>query len=369
MMQIIFFAASMSGLLAGQVFFWYIFIRFFHIVSLYFQVIVAVILFGLFLNAIVSSYIIHKWENRWTRCYYIFSVFWIGLSINLCLVSALIAILKLASWTFVFSLPDIFLKVLFLGGALFLTIVGVYRAWFPQIKEYVVEIKDLPEAWHNKTIVQLSDVHLGAIYRKKFFSGLIDKINALEPEAVFITGDLFDGMEADFSWLKHPFTNLKAPRGTYYSFGNHDLYLGFNRVIDLLKESPIKILDNDMTVVDGLQVIGISYSFNNDFNLEAEILKQVNYIPAQPSILLLHAPKNIDLAKKVGIDLQLSGHTHDGQLWPFNYIVNWAHKGYSYGFFQEGDFSLVITSGAGSWGPPMRTAARSEIVKIILKKK
>lgn len=369
MMQIIFFAASMSGLLAGQIFFWYIFIRFFHIVNIYFQIIVAVILFGLFLNTIISSYVIHKWENRWTRYYYIFSVFWIGLSINLCLVSALIAVLKLVDWFLAFPLPDIFLKFLFLGGALFLTLWGLYRAWFVKITEYVVEIKDLPEAWQNKTIVQLSDIHLGAVYRKKFFSKLIDKVNSLSPEAVFITGDLFDGMESDFSWLNHPFANLQAPRGIYYSFGNHDLYLGFNRVIDLLRENPIKILDNDMTTVAGLQIIGISYSFNSDFNLEAEILKQIDYRLDQPSLLLLHAPKNIDLAKKSGIDLQLSGHTHDGQLWPFNYIVNWAHKGYSYGFFKEGDFSLVVTSGVGSWGPPMRTAARSEIVKIILRRK
>ncbi|MFA5155417.1 MAG: metallophosphoesterase [Patescibacteria group bacterium] len=369
MVQIIFFTTVMLALLAGHAAFWYVFIRFFHITSLYWQIFTAATLFILYVNAIVSSYVVYKWDNRATRYYYILSMSWVGVSFNLCLVAALVAILKMAGWTFGFSLPDLFLKILFLGGAAGLTLFGLYRVWKPKITEYTVYIKDLPEAWDNKTVVHLSDVHLGAVYRKRFFSRLIDRINDMQPEAVFITGDLFDGMESDFSWLNHPFTKLQSPKGIYYCFGNHDLYLGFNRVIDLLEGNPVEVLDNRMTVVDGLQIIGISYSFNSDFNLEAEILNQVNYDPAKPSVLLFHVPRNINLARKVGIDLQLSGHTHDGQLWPFNYIVNWAHQGHGYGFFQKGDFSLVVNSGAGSWGPPLRTAARSEIVKIILKKK
>lgn len=369
MMQIIFFAASSLTFLAGQVLFYYIFIRFFDIVALPAQIIVASIMVALFINAVVSSYVIHKWDNFFTRYYYIISFFWIGLSLNLCLLATLVGALKATGWAFNFSVPDPYLKAIFFGGAILSSALGIYRAFWPQITEYTVEIKDLPESWHNKTVVQLSDIHLGAVYRKNFFSWLICKVNELKPEAVFITGDLFDGMEAGFDWINRPFTKLQAPQGIYYSFGNHDLYLGFNRVSDLLKDNPVEVLDNKMTVVNGLQIIGISYSFNGDFNLEAEILKQVNYCSDKPSILLLHAPKNIDLAKKVGIDLQLSGHTHDGQLWPFNYVVNWAHKGYGYGFFREGDFSLVVTSGVGSWGPPLRTTKRSEIVKITLKRK
>ncbi|MFA5184102.1 MAG: metallophosphoesterase [Patescibacteria group bacterium] len=368
MVQILFFVTSMLTLLAGHAAFWYVFIRFFHITAPYLQIIAAAILISLYLNAIISSYIVYKWDNLFTRYYYIVSISWIGLSLNLCIAAGLVAILKLIDWTFAFSIPDLFLKLIFVGGSILLTFFGIYRVWSPRVTEYTVRIKDLPDEWDNKTVVHLSDVHLGAVYRKKFFSRLIDKINRLEPEAVFITGDLFDGMEADFSWLNHPFTKLNTPRGIYYSFGNHDLYLGFNRVTDLLAGNPVEVLDNRMMVVGGLQIIGISYSFNSDFNLEAEILKQVNYSPDRPSVLLFHVPKNIDLAKKVGIDLQLSGHTHDGQLWPFNYIVNWAHQGHGYGFFQEGDFSLVVNSGAGSWGPPMRTAARSEIVRITLRK-
>jgi hypothetical protein len=238
----------------------------------------------------------------------------------------------------------------------------------PTVREYEVKIKNLPASWEGKTVVQISDVHLGPVYREKFFSRLINQTNALKPEAVFITGDLFDGMEAEFSWLNHPLTKLQAPQGIYYSYGNHDLYLGFNRVKNLLSGNPVMILDDKMVVVDGLQIIGINYSFNHDFDLEAAILKQAQYTPDMPSILLFHAPRNISLAKKVGINLQLSGHTHDGQMFPYNFLIKWAHQGYGYGLSSEGNFNLIVNGGAGTWGPPMRTSARAEIVKIVLKK-
>ncbi len=330
---------------------------------------VAIILFGLFFNSIVSSYIINRWENIFTRIYYTFSALWIGLAFNLCLMAAIIAIIKIASSFSPWPASDLFLKIIFLAGAIIWSLFGVYRAFYPKISDYEVFIKNLPAEWEGKTIVQLSDLHLGPIYRQAFFDRISKTVSDMRPAAIFITGDLFDGTEAEFSWLDQSLASLKAPLGTYYGFGNHDLYLGFNRVIDQLKDSQIKILDNSLVEVSGLQIIGINYSFNSDFNLEEAILKQVGYESEKPSILLLHAPKNIPLAKKSGIDLQLSGHTHDGQLWPFNYLVSWAHHGYGYGFFQEGDFSLVVNSGVGSWGPPMRTTARSEIVRIILRKK
>jgi predicted MPP superfamily phosphohydrolase len=215
-------------------------------------------------------------------------------------------------------------------------------------------------------VVQISDVHLGAVYRENFLSRSLNRINKLEPEAVFITGDLFDGMESDFSWIHAPFANLKTKKGIYYSFGNHDLYLGFNRVKDLLGNGQINILDNKLVLVDGLQIIGINYSFNQDFDLYEKILEQSGYDEAKPSILLFHEPKNTQLAAKAGIDLQLSGHTHDGQLFPFNFIAKLAYKGYGYGLFVKNGLSLIVNGGLGTWGPPMRTASRSEIVKITL---
>lgn len=369
MMQIIFFSISLLVLLIGHALFGYVFVKIFHLTALSTHIIIALVLLFLFSSAVMSSYLIHKRDNLFTRWYYIFSGFWIGLLVNLGLMTVLVLFIRFLGSLSGLILPIIYLKIVFFGGAFLISIIGVFRAWNPQITEYEVAIKDLPDSWHNKTVVAISDVHLGPVYRERFFSRLLKKVGSLNPEAVFITGDLFDGMESDFSWLNHPFNNLNVPRGIYYSFGNHDLYLGFNRAKSLLKEYPIKILDNKMEVVDGLQIIGINYSFNHDFDLEEAILKQVNYDQKKASILLFHAPKNIELAKKAGIDLQLSGHTHDGQLFPFNLLAKWMYKRYGYGLFLDGDFSLVVNGGAGTWGPPMRTANQNEIVKIILQRK
>lgn len=368
-MQLFYFALSGFILLAGHALFWYIVINFFNLSDATTRLIAAAVILFLFLGTAISSYLIHKLDNFFTRWYYIFSGFWIGLLVNFGLMAAGLALVKTVGDFYDFSFPAPSLNIIFLSGGVILSLIGVWRAWSPRITEYEVSIKDLPDVWDGKTVVQISDVHLGPIYRQNFFSRLVRRINDLDPAAIFITGDLFDGMETDFHWLHGPFQDLRAPRGVFYGFGNHDLYLGFDYVVSLLKDAPIKILDNKMVVADGLQIIGVNYSFNRDFDLEEAILRQVGYDRRKPSILLFHAPKNIALAKKAEIDLQLSGHTHDGQLFPFNLVAKWAHHGYGYGLFREGDFSLIVNGGAGTWGPPLRTAARAEIVKIILRKK
>jgi len=369
MMQFIFFGASIVVLSSGHALLWFIIVKLFHLVAISAQLTAAASIFFLLLSAILSSYFIHRWDNLATRWYYAFSGFWVGLFVNVILVAIFIFIINYLFHLGGVNVPNIVWRIALIAGSLLISIIGVYRAAVPHVVEYEVNIKDLPEAWDNKTIVQISDVHIGPIYRQNFFYRLMDQVNELKPEAVFITGDLFDGMESDFSWLNHPLNRLEAPKGVYYDFGNHDLYLGFDRVVNLLQGNRVTILNNKLEKVDGLQIIGINYSFDNDFNLEKAILRQVGYNENEPSILLFHAPKNVDLAKSAGIDLQLSGHTHDGQLWPFNFIAKLAHHGYGYGLFTEGDFNLIVNGGVGSWGPPMRTSSRSEIVKIILKKK
>ncbi len=369
MMELVHFSATLLTLLGGHAVLLSLVIRFFSIDSRPAQIVLGVIMLFLFLNVFFSSYLIHKIDNFFTRAYYIASALWIGVFVNLCLASVVIVIIKLAGPFLGFRLPFWLQNLIFFGGTAAISVAGIYNALKPKIVSYDVPIKDLPDSWDGKTVVQISDVHLGPVYRKRFFYRVIDQVNELKPEAVFITGDLFDGMEAEFSWLNHPFTRLHAPRGAYYSFGNHDLYLGFSRVKRLLSENPIKILDNKMVVVDGLQIIGINYSFDSNFDLSRAVIKQEGYRSDLPSVLLFHAPKNIDLAKSVGIDLQLSGHTHDGQMFPYNLVIKWGHRGYGYGLFREGDFSLVVNGGVGTWGPPMRTSARSEIVKITLHKK
>lgn len=367
MMQLIFFAVSVLILLLGHFLAWLAIIRFFNVTTFEGRIITASLIIFIFISILISSFLIHKWDNLFTRWYYIFSAFWIGVLVNFGLMLFVVLIWKLIGPTLGLAPSVMQIKLFLIIGSIILSSFGLFNAFVPKVKDYEVKIKDLPLAWHNKKIIQISDVHLGPVYRKNFFSRVINKINSLEPEAVFITGDLFDGMEADFTWMNHPFSKLETKKGIYYVFGNHDLYLGFNYVHELLKESPVIILDNKMVTKDGLQLIGINYSFNQDFNLHEAILEQVGYSENLPSILLFHEPKHIESAIKAGIDLQLSGHTHRGQLFPFNWLANMIYKGHGYGLFQKDTFSLITNSGLGTWGPPMRTSSRSEIVRIILR--
>ncbi len=366
MMQLIFFAVSALVLLFGHFLMGLAAIKLFGLVSLTSRIVVGSAMLALFVSAILSSLLIHRIDNLVTRWYYILSGFGIGVLVNFLLVAAFIFILKYALDRVGYPLLPWQISALTIVLTVALTAYGLFGAFSPRVKEYEVKIKDLPLAWQGKEIVQISDVHLGPVYRKRYFARIMDKINDLEPEAVFITGDLFDGMESDFSWMNTPFEKLKAPKGIYYAFGNHDLYLGFNRVHELLKENPVTILDDKMELVDGLQIIGINYSFNQDFDLYESILDQVGYNEKYPSLLLFHEPKNMDLAAKAGIDLQLSGHTHRGQLFPFNFLARLAYKGSVYGLYQKETFSLIVNGGLGTWGPPLRTSSRSEIVKIKL---
>ena len=205
--------------------------------------------------------------------------------------------------------------------------------------------------------------------REDFFHRVIKKIESLKPDAVFLTGDLFDGSESDFSWVNSPLNNLNAPLGLYYSLGNHDFTLGADRVIDLLSGEDIIVLSNRMIVKEGLQIIGLDFNPDRNFNLDRAILAHSGYSAATPSILLFHEPKETVKSQGVGIDLQLSGHTHAGQMFPFNFVARYFYHNHAHGLFRRGDYTLSVTAGVGTWGPPMRTGSRSEIVELTLRKK
>ena len=369
MMQLLFFAFSAIFLFVGHFLAYSFVLRFFSITLFPDKLLVAIVISSFFVGVLASSYLIYIWDNIFTRLAYIFFASWLGVLVNFGVMVVAIFLLKNTLSVFDLSLSIFYLKLILIIGTICLSGIGFYRALVPTVKEYDISIQDLPAYWEGKTIVHISDVHLGPVYRGKSLDRLVNKINSLEPEAVFISGDFFDGADSDFSWLNKPLSALRVKKGIYYGFGNHDLYLGFDYVVKLMADKKLTVLDNKLVEVEGLQLIGINYSFSNDFNLEREILEQSGYDKAKPSILIFHTPTNIELAKSAGIDLQLSGHTHDGQLFPFNFPARWMHKGYGYGLFKENGFNLVVSSGVGTWGPPMRTTARSEIVKIVLKRK
>ena len=342
-------------------------VKFFNLTDCNLRTFLAIIIFLLSLSFVISSFLSHWWANDFTRIFYLSSNIWLAFLNNLVLILILIWIIKWGTRFFDFNLNFRFLTILLALIAMGLTIWGVRNAFNPKIKNISVKIKNLPTSWQNKTAVQISDVHLGNIYNSDFLEEVVNKINTIDPEIIFITGDLFDGMDyREITSSTDSLNNLKA-RDIFMVTGNHENYLGIERTKQALENNPkIKILENELVDIDGLKVIGLNYPEREGLGFSfSEIFKKLkDYDSKDANILLYHEPKNIQEAKKLGVKLQLSGHTHKGQSFPFNFITYWMYHGYDYGLFTLEDYNLYTTNGVGTWGPPMRTGNHSEIVAI-----
>jgi predicted MPP superfamily phosphohydrolase len=337
-----------------------------------------------------SFFLLRIQENQFTIGFYIFSATWTGFFLNLLPAAG-------ACWLIVFILraagqnPNTrLIAAVAFGLALLYTTYGVWNALHPHIKNITVSLKGLPPQWQNKTIVQLSDIHLGHVHGQKFLDSIITKVNAANPEIIFITGDLFDGMDTSFLELAKPLNEIRAPHGVFFVTGNHETYVGLKRALHVLNQTDIHVLNNEAIDIDGLEIIGIGYP---GIRQRSDIrglnkLKQPSSNPA-PRILLFHTPTSIrikdddefeqhfstywipdtsfEFHRELGINLQLSGHSHAGQIFPFGLLTKLIYKGYDFGLHREGDFNIYTTSGVGTWGPPMRTGNSSEIVLIRLK--
>lgn len=319
---------------------------------------------------IISSFLAHIFNNSFFRGYYYASGLWIGFLINFSIAIAI-------SWSTVFLLGKIdftvnknIITIFAITISILLSIFGAWNAMHPKVTNVSVKINNLPVSWKGKNIVQISDVHLGFIYRQKFADEMVEEVNQLDPDIVVITGDLFDGSDGDLDWVANSIGNLKARDGIYFVTGNHETYLGLEKVFGVLgRAKNITILRDDMVNLNGLQIVGIDYPQamhqRNQKDLN-EVFEKVGLDRSKPSLLLNHAPVQIQQAINAGISLQLSGHTHRGQLFPFQFITRIVYKSYDYGLVKKGNFNIYTTPGIGTWGPAMRTDSRPEIVNILL---
>lgn len=316
-----------------------------------------------------ASWLAHWSENWLTKWLYAGTGFWLGLLVNLFFMCIFGWGLLLVGKLIGISVP-MAPFALFMAFAIGFTAYGSWNAFHPQVKDVTVTIQDLPEQWKGKTLVQLSDVHLGHVYGREFLEKLVADTNALHPDIVVITGDLFDGMDGNLATLTEPLQKLSAPLGIFLITGNHETYLGVDKVMEVLKNSPnIRVLNDEMVTLDGVQLVGIAYP-DQRAGQTKDIGKTLAGIPGfqskTPTILLHHDPVGIDAARAQGVDLQLAGHTHRGQLLPFELITRLVYHGYDYGLYQVGAYTLYTSSGVGTWGPPVRTSGQSEIVAIHL---
>jgi len=239
-----------------------------------------------------------------------------------------------------------------------LSIISVINAARLAVKEVEVPVKNLKK---DVTIVQLSDIHLGTIRNSGFLKKIIEKTCQLDPDIVMITGDMVDTGPRLHRSMFSDFNRLRAP--IYFVTGNHEGYEETDTVHALFNDTKIRVLRNEAVDFDGIQIIGIEFSETKG-HLGKELAK-LKIDKARPAVLMYHSPQGLEDAKRAGIDLQLAGHTHAGQIFPFNFFVKIIFK-HIKGLYDLGGMFLYVSAGTGTWGPHMRLGSRNEITRLKL---
>ena len=253
---------------------------------------------------------------------------------------------------------------------LILLVGGYIRSLYPLTPEYEIELESLPADRNEYRIVMLSDVHLGAIVGEKRLRRIVKQVNELSPDVVLIAGDLLDESFKDLPWASQALSGFEAGDGVFAVTGNHEFYGGALGFEEIMKAAGIRTLRNESFIIDNsVMLIGIDdQTGGSQFHAKqihiSELVPETNRLPV---VLIHHTPTRIKEAAEAGVDLMLSGHVHEGQLWPVKYLAE-AVYGVSTGLTKVDRMYFYLSSGVGTWGPPVRIGAAPEIVTLVLKK-
>ncbi len=264
-------------------------------------------------------------------------------------------------------------RAVFVGFVVFLAVVQGLRGALriPAVRRVEIEIARWPASLDGFRIAQISDIHIGPVLDRRFAAGLTDRVNSLDADLVVVTGDLVDG---DVERLRNdvePFGELRGKHGVFFITGNHDVYSGdvawVERVRELgmhpLRNARVRIGENDGFDLAGVDDHRGDWRTSSSEDLDAAL---EGHDPARALILLAHDPATFKRASLRDVDLQISGHTHGGQLWPFHGLVRLSTP-FVQGLHRVGDSQIWVSRGCGFWGPPMRLFAPAEVSEIVIR--
>jgi predicted MPP superfamily phosphohydrolase len=254
------------------------------------------------------------------------------------------------------------------------TALGVRQAMAgPVVRVVEIALANLPAAFDGFKIAQISDLHAGPLIGRRYVENVVGKVNDLQPDLIALTGDFVDGTVDDLRADLAPLAALNAPCGTFYVTGNHEYYWGASAWIDEFTRLGARVLNNEHQVIrrDGAEIVVAGVTDYSTRHLDpAEATSPERAVAGAPAglvkILLAHQPASYQMAHAAGFDLQMSGHTHAGQYFPFSLLVGLFQRYYK-GLNRHGTMWIYVNGGTGYWGPPLRTGIPSEITLIKLK--
>jgi len=246
---------------------------------------------------------------------------------------------------------------------------ATYKAKEITLEKVEVLIKNLKKEYK---VVQLSDLHIGGLIEKNFIFDVVQKVNTLKPDLIVITGDLID---VDLKYTKEAIkelSNLKSKYGAYFVVGNHEYFHGIEEIMEYINLIGIKVLENENIYIgeenQGFNLAGVYDLFGYRYGkFQPNIKQALSNIKSSPTVLLAHQPRYIYEVEDRSIDLILSGHTHGGQIFPFNYLVSLVQPYVKGLHLHNNTTQIYVNKGTGFWGPPMRLGANAEITQLVLK--
>ena len=285
-----------------------------------------------------------------TKGYYFAAATWLGFLIYFIFATVAYDVL---GWFVDFNGP--FATRALITGTICLVAISLVVPYFVILREI-----DIPagKLGRDLRVVHMSDIHVGATHGPGSLGKLVRMANEAKPDLVLITGDLAD---SPMSAHEKPFDaldGLNAP--TFFSLGNHEYYAGIEEVVGMLAKTKVRVLRNEVVLADGVQVVGLDYGGARELK---ETLARLPIDRSKYTILMYHSPEGLEEAQAAGVDLMLSGHTHGGQFFPFTVINRMIWRRYK-GLHEHKGTYLYTSTGAGTWGPPMRLGTRSEIALI-----
>jgi len=293
---------------------------------------------------------------------------WIGLLFLMFWALLAVDLFTLGGWLFHEQAPTI--RGWAVLVAVLLSVMALIQAIRPPvINSHEVELAGLPHERDGTVLLQLSDLHLGNLLGRSWLRKLVERVNRMKADIIVITGDLVDGNVGRVEPLRQVLKELRAPFGVWAVTGNHEFYAGLERSVRLLENAGFQVLrDGHRQAAQGLIIAGVDdLTARQQFGAENHAIdKAMANRPHGGTVLLSHSPWQAERAAAFGVGLMLSGHTHKGQVWPFNYFVRMRYPLLA-GRYQVNGMTAIVSRGTGTWGPRMRLWQPSEIVRVTLR--